>query len=516
MDSGSRTPALHRGLDIASGALLLFMTVWAPWAFGCTVSWAIWTMCGAGYALGLLLVAKQIVRWRNDYQPARWVTHEGAGRWAVRGLALLTVAVLAYVLVSWWNARANVEDWGGLRGSPYLVYRDRTSIAWLPTTYDADRTWRAFFRYLALALTFWAAWDWILTKTRKERRQGEPDLFPPARLRLWLWTLSLSSAALALVSIVQRLDGTDKLLWILKPLLRSGEDFSWGPYTYRTNGAQYFNMVWPVTLGFWWTLRSRAIRQQGRSRRVGDDPSIILLPSTILMAACPLLATSRGGTLILLVLLVGSLVVLASAREAKTAGGTLGRLTVGGMFLLVLVLGWFLGGKSLQARFSTVFEDRLSNRFTIYEVADRMSADAGWFGMGAESFTGVYSLYRSDPTDRREAFAHNDWIETRITFGWIGLGMILAMLLLLPMIWATGRGLQAPREFTLLLGLSLAGVLVHARFDFPFQMFSLLFLFLLLVVAGLATAGRPEVVRKRERSRKKTADGESGAPALNG
>lgn len=514
MDSGSRTPALHRGLDIASGALLLFMTVWAPWAFGCTVSWAIWTMCGAGYALGLLLVAKQIVRWRNDYQPARWVTHEGAGRWAVRGLALLTVAVLAYVLVSWWNARASITLG---RLSAELVYRERTPFAWLPTTYDAPRTLRAFFRYLALALTFWAAWDWLLTKTRKERRQNEADAFPPAHLRQLLWTLALSSAALALVSIIQRLDGTDKLLWVIKPLLNYPSNFSWGPYAYRTNGAQYFNMVWPVTLGFWWVLRNRAIRQQGPSRRIGDDPSIILLPSTVLMASCPLIATSRGGTLILLVLLVGSLLVLASAREAETKRGIWGRLVVAGMFFLVLALGWFVGGKDLRFRFSTVFEDKLSNRIAVYEVADRMAAEAGWFGTGAETFTGLFSLYRTNPDDLDwHAFAHNDWIETRITFGWIGLGMIVALLVLLPVIWATGRGLRAPREFTLLLGLSLAGVLLHARFDFPFQMFSLLFLFLLLVVAGLATAGRPEPVRKKERSRKNAADGQSGAPALNG
>jgi hypothetical protein len=38
--------------------------------------------------------------------------------------------------------------------------------------------------------------------------------------------------------------------------------------------------------------------------------------------------------------------------------------------------------------------------------------------------------------------------------------------------------------------MSLAGLLFHARFDFPFQMFSLLFLFLMLAAIGLASAPR--------------------------
>ena len=50
MDAGLRTPSPYRQLDAISGGLLLFMTVWAPWAFGCTVSWAIWTLCTSALA----------------------------------------------------------------------------------------------------------------------------------------------------------------------------------------------------------------------------------------------------------------------------------------------------------------------------------------------------------------------------------------------------------------------------------------------------------------------------------
>ncbi len=498
MDSSQRTPALHRVCDTLSGVLLLAMLVFAPWAVGCTVSWAIWTMCGAGYALGVLLLLKYVSRWRDDYWPERWVNHEGMGLWAVRALAGMTVLMLVWVLVSRWNARADVEI---TKIGPVLHYRDTPPIPWLPTSYDAGRTLRAFWRYLALALTFWAARDWITTKSRRERKDNEEAIVPTARVRQLLWTLCISSGLLALVSIAQRMDGTDKLLWLIQPAIKNPPRFSGGPYAYRTNGAQYFNLVWPVALAFWWTLRERNRLTQKGTARLGSDSTIVLLPCTLLLAACPLISASRGGTLIMLTLLAGTLVVLATSRGTSNRKA---RLIVAGFFLAVLAFGWFAGGDALRERFATVFEDRLSNRLDLYEAAGRMVGDAGPLGTGAETFTGLFSLYRTNPDDLWHAFAHNDWLETRITFGWVGLSLIVVMLVLLAIIWATGKGLVAPREYNFLLGMSLGGLLVHARFDFPFQMFSLIFLFLVLSALALSTAAREgEVIaRVSRRSRR--------------
>jgi hypothetical protein len=73
---------------------------------------------------------------------------------------------------------------------------------------------------------------------------------------------------------------------------------------------------------------------------------------------------------------------------------------------------------------------------------------------------------------------HNDWLETRITFGWLGLVMILAALVLVLLRWFPRGGIHGSRRFIMLLWLALGGCLVHARFDFPFQIHSILFLFL--------------------------------------
>ena len=43
-----------------------------------------------------------------------------------------------------------------------------------------------------------------------------------------------------------------------------------------------------------------------------------------------------------------------------------------------------------------------------------------------------------------------------------------------------GLGIAAPLEFIAMIGVALGGALLHAKFDFPFQIYSVLFVFLLL------------------------------------
>ncbi|MBN8246813.1 MAG: hypothetical protein J0L84_05145, partial [Verrucomicrobia bacterium] len=278
MESGSRTPPWHRWLDAASGAILLLLTASFPWLFAGTVPWSRWVLCAAGGLLGLLLGAKHLIRLRQGYAPYRWLQPSGQGRWAVRGLAVLTVIYLDYLLLSWINARAALQF--GLRGVE-ILYQPRGSLSLLPTTYDAPATLRAACVTAALALVFWSARDWLLGRSRRERHAGDAVYFPPARMRSLLWTLCGSSAVLAVVSIAQRLDGTDQLLWALRvpqwnqvrPVVPSAGVHVWGPFPSRAAGAAYFNLVWPVALGFWWSLRLSSLRRSGKNRRLGDDAS---------------------------------------------------------------------------------------------------------------------------------------------------------------------------------------------------------------------------------------------------
>jgi O-antigen ligase len=120
------------------------------------------------------------------------------------------------------------------------------------------------------------------------------------------------------------------------------------------------------------------------------------------------------------------------------------------------------------------------NREEMYEAAQPMTKDYPLFGTGPGTFATVFQLYRfSDETYWPEQL-HNDWLETRITFGWLGYGLLLSALACVGLRWFVPGGIRGSRRFVVLAWLGLGGCLVHALFDFPFQVHSTLFLFLVI------------------------------------
>ncbi len=148
-------------------------------------------------------------------------------------------------------------------------------IEWLPQSHDQDRTLRAFWKYLAIVLSFAAARDWLMGASRRERRSDEgTPRFPGDRMQWLLWTLAINAAAVSLVGMLQRLDGTDRLLWNFSNHLNGGAG-AFGPFPYRSSGAQYLNLMWPVTLGFWWVLRRRNLARRSASHRSGGRSACV-------------------------------------------------------------------------------------------------------------------------------------------------------------------------------------------------------------------------------------------------
>jgi O-antigen ligase len=269
------------------------------------------------------------------------------------------------------------------------------------------------------------------------------------------------------------------LLWLIQPYFNTTAEVQFGPYAYRSNAAQYFNLLWPACLGFWWILRLEYRRSPRAQSRMGGGPHVMLLPCAVLMAAAPIISTSRGGALV-----AGAALVLAwiALMIANRRGRWLMRFGLATVFVSTISLGVYLGSEKLVPRLQLVFSDDLSGRGQIYRNARQMVLDYPVFGTGPGTFPWVYHLYRADEQQVLEAYAHDDWLETRVTFGWIGFLVILAMLFSLFARWWIGRGIVAPWLFVSMLWLSLAGCLVHAKFDFPFQVYSTLALFLHLGV----------------------------------
>lgn len=469
---------LYSLCDHFSEILIYFALVFAPWAFGTTQRWSMWTMNVVGYVLGLLLGTKVFIRRLKGYRPPRW---EPAESIAARKLSLfarvlfwVSLAVLLYCLVSALNARSTWHESG--RRFEYHSF-----ISWLPHSYDRLSTLKVFWNYTALACFFWAVRDWLLGKTSLETRgprsnSERTEVFLPARLRRLLWVISINGALLGTECIVQRLSGTGKLLWLVEPHIHKTAESQFGPYAYRSNAAQYLNLVWPVCLGFWWMLHRSGTFQRWRHHA--------LLLCAVVMAAAPIISTSRGGAFVALGQILGAtLILLAGAlsrsfarqRSARTAIVT---LSVLGCFAVASIwLGLHFGGSQLGNRMIDLTEGYESRERT-YEIAKGMARDFPLFGTGPGTFDPLFQMYRISPDEYWPVQLHNDWLETRITFGWLGSGLIAAAFLLVVSRWFLRGGIHGGRRFTMLLWLALAGCMVHARFDFPFQIYSVLFLFL--------------------------------------
>jgi hypothetical protein len=283
-------------------------------------------------------------------------------------------------------------------------------------------------------------------------------------------------------------------LFLVHPRVNPEAETQFGAYAYRSNAAQYFDLLWPLCLGFWWTLH-----RLGGSRFKSHH---LLLLCAAVMAACPIISASRGGALVAAGLLLFVMIYFAATnyfsstwrrQERRTRWGTAGLL--GLFFALALALGWYFGWDLLSARMTDI-QGGYQAREAIYESARPMAADYPVFGTGPGTFGTVFQLYLYSNLTYWPEQLHDDWMETRITFGLVGMAMILSALACVGLRWFAPGGIRGGRRFVVLAWAGLAGCLIQARFDFPFQIYSILFLFLVICAMLFNLSSRSGVSRR--------------------
>jgi O-antigen ligase len=254
-----------------------------------------------------------------------------------------------------------------------------------------------------------------------------------------------------------------------------------GPYAYRSNAAQYFNLLWPVSLGLWWSFERAARRGLCDSKAFGLRARRLILLCALLMAACAIISVSRLGAFVAAVNLAVGAGVLWKAQGMGNRGAKAGIVAAAAA---VLGLSALLAGNDLGPRFEKLqFEKNLEGRNNFYAIARPMADDCPLFGTGPGTFGTLFQLYRSSMDDYWPEQLHNDWLETLITFGVLGSVLIGLALLTVLSHWFVARGIHGSWYLALLFWAALGGCLFQARFDFPFQIYSVLFLFLVLCAA---------------------------------
>jgi hypothetical protein len=480
-------------LDLLSGGIIFVMIVFSLWAFGTTEEWSMNIMNGLGYGLGGLLLFKLALRMTSGEGFARWnlgfetaggeaAEHASRLRWLTRVMAVLSLVFVGYCCVYVVNARFEY-NWETRSFDPTASH-----ISWLPSSFDKASSIRVFANYLALALAFWAVVDWIQGKTAADQAAGHDQKDDgrhharrmPDRLRWLLWGLTLNGGLFALEGMIQRWSGTGELLFFRRPSVTHFEGASqFGSFTYRSNACQYLCLLWPVCLGFWWCLRRMGQSSDYSRRRLARGKTILLV-CVLLMILAPMMASSRLGLVTDLLLIVGVVPILHLAMH-----NMMQKLVLWGGVLCLVIGGLCLGWQYLAPRLeSNAFEQSWEQRKIVSENADRISDDYPVFGTGPGSFRAMYQYYMQG-SDDWVAQVHNDYVETVVTFGWVGVFLLLALLVSLPIRWLIPGGISMGRRFPLLLYMGLGSCLFQARWDFPFQIYSILFLF--LVVGAIAS-----------------------------
>lgn len=443
--------------------LLFVVVVFAPWAFN---------SYPPPYAqiLHLLVTLFAVVSLAG--RPPVPVPSFGAT--LVGKLFLATLFLfLTYVLVSVLNARA-VAILGG--SGVGLEYRE--AILWLPHSYSQNATRQEWYWQIVLSGAFFGACRWVRSQAVQHSRERSSNHWMPG-IRKLLWVLSMSSGLMAIEAIIQRLSHTNYLLF-LRPMytwsFHLDAHDSLGPFSYQGTGTAYFNFIWPLTLGLWWTNQLREFRRTGVRPKFGSRLDSILPIAALLMILSIFFTTSRTGVGICLLQIcaMGLLVCFSRKTHPKFL-----KISIVGAGLLIASSIAFVGVDPILKKMDRIRTDDWGGRLQVYRQVLRMIPDFDPWGAGAASFADLSDLYTPATEGSWESMVHNDWLEARLSYGMIGFGILLA-LAILAFLEARNRKLRVlPAVFTPFLWISLAGMGLHGCVDIPFQSRTLHLLFAL-------------------------------------
>jgi hypothetical protein len=468
-------------LEGLGGVLLCSLAVMTPWLFGTTEDWSIRVMNIGCLVLGAIFLSVWLFERFSENDGVEW---NSSGLSKVSGTAFLIInlLLLAFCVVAYLNARATFS----MNDQTFNYFEDFKPN--LPTTYDKDLTEQSLITYLGLFAMFWSGRYWLARGWERVLRRGRenPSVYNNRRFRALLWVLVINGILLAIQAMLQRLGRSEKLLWWRDSWWKD-PDACFGPFSYRGNAADYFNLIWPLAFGFFiLVLKYRRTGDHPTKMRNSDGPQLLLIPGLLILAIAPIFSFSRGGTVVAAVgflVFIGMLFLQRSiSKKAK-----LGFLS---LLAILAIAGWGLAAPYTRARLQFLKNsDFMTGRTEIYANARQITHDYPLFGTGPGTFRSVYHLYRTDVSQEWHAFVHDDWLETRATFGWVGFSLaVLQLATLLLWILSPGRA-PVPEIFTACLLISLGGTLLHAKFDFPFQTYSIFFTFVL--ISAIAVSSSP-------------------------
>jgi hypothetical protein len=273
--------------------------------------------------------------------------------------------------------------------------------------YHADLAWAAMVRTTALLGGFLLAVD-----TFSSPRWG----------RALLATIGLTGFAMVGFVFLQKLSGKSLLLHAMD----GRTVLAFGTYRYWGNAAAFLNLTWPVVAAI-------AVHTGLRGARGWS----LWMTAAIVTFAGLYINTSKAGYLLgaIGLVLFGGFALASAFRLKKLSWSTISWRT---LTIILIAAGLFVGALLYGIKWSR-WEAMTSAgwdknpRPAAYEHFVKIIPDAGWTGFGPGNFQRIYLRYVEDsPLVKRTPFwvAHEDYIQTLVEWGWAGTA--LWSLLLVP------------------------------------------------------------------------------------
>jgi len=378
-----------------------------------------------------------------------------------------------------------------------------------------SRDFRAFLPFDGGSWWPWASVDGDLSKTTMVRLTGLMAsvmmAMNMARSALWRKSLLLTVVALGtsvvLLGLLQKGMGDVGGYWGVKKL---GSAF--GPFWYHGNAGAFLNLCWPLAATGAMTAISRL-----ETTHVASQLRLALwLLAMMVMATGAFVNVSKAAQTIFLIQVV-ALTGVWLHQWRLSQGRSLGSgqwVTVVIFTLLIGVLLYMLGMESGLERWEHLVERNFDDgRWKMAVFLLPLAGEAGALGFGPGTFRAVYVVKSTGEADAPHGywlFAHNDYIQTLLEWGWLGAS--LWVLLGISILWILFGQLRAALTadhlstftFKAAIFIALTGTAIHAALDFPLQIFAIQLVAACLAGLGLAPWRSSHRTKQRKVRRKKT------------
>jgi O-antigen ligase len=295
-----------------------------------------------------------------------------------------------------------------------------------------------------------------------------------------LWSFVISGVTMSFVAILQKLSGTDKILWVVEVLNKN----PWGTFAYRNQGAAFLILVSMIlgALYFFYLNRSKKYLKEG-------GPHFVCFLFIFLLYSSIWLALSRGGIILgSIFFLVVCILAFFHNIKLLSFGGSLISTSVCltiiliGSFFMTQFFNWSQlsqRAKNLVAISQNIesYDRTLSTKATWEMAQDRLT-----YGWGGGSFRYIFPIYQKNYNsiwyykynDKRGwywrkiyHYAHNDWVQFVAEYGIVGCLFLGGMFLCLMSATVSLFFFNKSSAFIMFGGLIL--IFVHNFVDFIFS-----------------------------------------------